>query len=123
MIPNLDTVVQNVAANQPAPLALAIASLLMLLGIGAHFVAKLSALEDSGQAPRPGHYLKTHPWRILNMLIACEISIFLFAELGQLNFVTAILTGYCCQSVSDNLRKRAENRLPQVEPSNEDQPK
>ena len=105
------------------PRELAIASVLMLLGIVAHFIAKLSALEDAGQSPAAGTYLRSHPWRILNMLIACEISLFLFSELGQLNFVTAILTGYCCQSVSDNLRKRAENRLPQVEPPNEDPPK
>jgi hypothetical protein len=45
------------------------------------------------------------------MLIACEISLFLFQELEQLNYVTAIFTGYTCQSVSDNLRKRAENRM------------
>lgn len=88
-----------------------IATALMLAGVLAHFVTKLAALEEEGSSPKPGHYLRSHPWRILNMLIACEISIFLFNELGQLNGVVAVLTGYACQSVSDNLRKRAENRL------------
>lgn len=84
---------------------------LMLVGVFGHFVAKLSALEEEGQTPKPGDYLRSHPWRLLNMLIACSILLLLFQELDQLNAVTAILTGYTCQSASDNLRKRAENRI------------
>lgn len=96
-----------------------VASALMLAGVIAHFVTKLSALEEEGQSPKPGYYLRTHPWRILNMLIACEISLYLFQELNQLNGIVAVLTGYTCQSVSDNLRKRAENRLRAIPDPNE----
>jgi quinol-cytochrome oxidoreductase complex cytochrome b subunit len=93
---------------------------LMLIGVFGHFVAKLSALEEEGQSPRVGAYLRTHPWRILNMLVACAILLLLFQELGQLNIVTAILTGYTCQSASDNLRKRAENRMRAVPDPNKE---
>lgn len=88
-----------------------ICSAWMIAGVVGHFITKLSAMEEAGQSPKPGHYLRTHPFRILNMLVTCEISLFLFHEMGYLNPVVAVLSGYACQSVSDNLRKRAENRV------------
>lgn len=100
-----------------------IASGLMLVGVAAHFVSKLSALEEAGTSPKPLDYLRTHPWRILNMLIACEILLLLFNELNQLNYVTALLTGYTCQSASENLRRRAENRMRAIPDPNEENPK
>lgn len=88
-----------------------ISSALMVAGVIVHFITKLAAMEEEGQSPRPGHYIRTHPYRIMTMLLTCEAAIFAFHEIGQLTYVTAFFTGYACQSVSDNLRKRAENRV------------
>lgn len=88
----------------------------MLFGVLAVFLTKMAELEEGGQAVGPVRYLREHPYRVLNMLVASEILLFVFEEMNQLTVVAAILTGYACQHSSDALRIRAERRLNQPEP-------
>jgi hypothetical protein len=92
-------------------ISLPLAFALMLVGILAQFVARMATLEDSGKVPSAWQYLREHPYRCISLVASCSILILVFQDLGQLNAVTAILTGYTCQDAADRLRIRAKAKL------------
>jgi hypothetical protein len=97
-------------------ITLTVASLYMLGGTFGAFAQKMMELEDAGERVTPWGYLLAHPWRVLNMIVSCEIALFVFHAMGELNIVTAIFTGYTCQSVAESLRVKAQAKLNKEDP-------
>lgn len=90
-----------------------LATLLLILGICAHFLKKLADEEDQGVHITPLSYLRQHPYRAACMVLSAFLLMLLWHWMEMLNPPLALLTGVGCSSAADTLRQRAEARLTQ----------
>lgn len=93
---------------------LAIAYLLMLLGVLGFFLQTMAEIEDAGQHLSPLGFLRQHPYRWASMIFAASAALWMLHAAGQLHdAVSAFSIGYMCQAANETLRARANARLNQ----------
>lgn len=88
-----------------------VCALLMLLGMGGHFLLRLYNLQQAGTILSPLGYARQQPYTVA---VAIFGGILMFAWLyfaGQLNEGMAIAVGIGCSEALDSLRARAVARL------------
>lgn len=100
------------------PLRVSVCAVLILLGIIAHFVKRLYDLEQTGTILSPISFVRMHPYAFVSTILSAYLLGAFWYFIGQLNEVTAILTGVACNSAFDTLRARAIGKL-QPGPENE----
>lgn len=88
---------------------------LVLLGMATQFVKKMSDLEAAGTLMTPWQYMRTKPWGTLLAIMSGLILAYVFHLMGQLNGLSAVLTGLGCTEAFDSLRARAVGRIRQGE--------
>lgn len=88
-----------------------ICALLVALGIASHGAKKLYDLEQAGTILSPHAYARKHPYAVVLAIISTYLLAATFYFMGQLNEITAILTGISCGSAFDTLRARAVKQL------------
>lgn len=95
-------------------MSLALAYLLMILGVAGFFLQTLAQLEDGGQTFTPLGYLRQHPYRWTSMIFAASALLWMLQAAGQLHdAVSAFSIGYMCQAANETLRARANARINQ----------
>lgn len=80
---------------------------LVALGILAHFVMKLSELENQGQIITPWEYLGKHPYTSVSVVLFAYLFMIMQAAMLELSYTAAIMTGLACNSIGDKFRARA----------------
>lgn len=88
-----------------------VCAVLVLLGILVHFLKKGYEAEQAGNIIRPADYLRQNPYGSLLMVVSAYLLTAFWYYIGELSYVTAILTGVGCNSAFDTLRARAEAKL------------
>ena len=84
---------------------------LVIAGMVAHFVKKLADLEQTGTILSPITFVAQKPYATLSAIVGSLLLAAFFHFIGQLNEVTALLTGVMCSDAFDSLRARAVGRL------------
>lgn len=84
---------------------------LVLLGMLGHFVKKLSDLEATGTILSPSTFVAQRPYATLSAIMGGLLLALVWHFMGQLNEISAILTGVGCSDAFDSLRARAVAKL------------
>lgn len=88
-----------------------ICAVLVATGIALHVVKKLYEKEQDGNVISPLEYLRAHPYGVVMMVLGAYLLTAFWYFIGELTYVTAILTGVSANSAFDTLRMRAEAKM------------
>lgn len=84
---------------------------LVVVGMIAQFLKKMSDLEAAGTLMTPWAYARDRPWRTLTAIFGGFVAAYAFHLMGQLNGLAALFTGMASTEAFDSLRARAVGRL------------
>lgn len=90
---------------------LLVCAALVAAGIALHVIKKLYEQEQEGRLVSPADYLRAHPYSVSIMVVSAYLLTAFWYFIGELTYVTAILTGVSANSAFDTLRMRAEAKL------------
>ena len=84
---------------------------LVFAGMLGHFIKKLYDLEQAGTYLSPLEYARERPYAVAMGIVGGYLLAAFWHFVGQLNEVSALLTGIGCSSAFDTLRARAAGKM------------
>lgn len=90
-------------------------AILIFAGMAGHFIKKLADLQNAGTLLTPLEFARQQPYTVALAVIGAYLLAAFWYFVGQLNEVSAILTGIGCGSAFDSLRARAAGRMQQFQ--------
>lgn len=86
-------------------------ALLVGLGVVVNLLRTLYALEQAGTILNPLTYISRRPYQYALMVASAYMLLAVWYFIGELGYVTSILTGVAADMAYDTLRARAAGRM------------
>lgn len=86
--------------------------ILAIAGNLAHILTKFATMESEGTKFNALDYLISHKYSILLGVIVSILGVYIYDSMGELSHMSAILSGFCCDSVMKTLQDRMKPTKP-----------